>query len=594
MKNIFFSSARAFLLFACFFTSGVALNAQGDPGTDDDNFIVRILSPASIAQDLANTFSECGWFGSTYGPSLTEELCGEVVWAMPDSLGCTPLPAGSLDGKIAFIRRGICNFSLKVYHAQQAGAKAVIIVNHYDGPLDQPCATYIDAATFLGGMAAGDSATAVVIPSVYVQRETGEAIDGALNAGQTVNVCFTFPSVLNPFAAYHYATPVTQISEMNAIGFNIINRENTSIDMVIKADIIEPGGNITTLESTLPPIAPGVDTLVFFDPYTPPAVVGKYEVVFSNNLYTTAGDTLRRTFEITEHTFAVDNLELINAGLWNNTSFQAGGLIYQTGALYFTGPNEGTATYSSFGISNIDSIYTGNSTADVINVLLYDADSDDDGILNFQTGGFDDISGDVVALGTYVLQGNETSENLVHVPLEDFFIGGGEPPTLKANHAYYLSLLYDGTENGSGRCPGFNASSNEDYLVYDGNALTTPLLMDALYSGWNSATIANRLEMDGFVSTKDPKQHSLDASKFSITPNPGNEYINLNLDLEKVNERVAITILTPSGRLIRSQHLSDFQSGQVRFDVKDVPSGTYLMWIRTAEGNTIKQVAICH
>ncbi len=563
-------------------------NSYGQ-GTDGQGLILR-LTINGVNYELILGSASCGYETATWGGSVTDEFCADAAWGYditPDSLGCDSIPAGSLTGKVAMIRRGACEFGLKALNAEKAGAVAVLIVNG---------ATAVDDCDVIP-MGAGAVGAQVTVPVLMIGRATANQIDAAFQAGQTVEVCYILPNVTSPFVAAAYATPSAQVDSIDLMSHTAFNRgTDTIFGMVIKADISGPNGYTNSIVTPAPPLEPGFSGLVFFDTYLPPNVPGKYDVVMSNNLYTESRDTLRRSFEVTDYTFAVDNLNLIDARLWNNTSFQAGGLIYQTGALYFTGPNQGVATYSSFGISNIDSIYTGNSVADVINVLLYDADSDDDGILNFQAGGFDDISGDVVALGSYILQGTETFSDLVHVPLEDFFIGGGEPPMLKANHAYYISLLYDGTENGSGRCPGFNASSSEDYLVYDGDGLTTPLLMDALYSGWGGGTLVNRLQMEGFdpLSSNEPKSNSLDASKFSITPNPGNEYVNLNLDLESVNERVAITILTPSGRLIRSQHLSDFQSGQIRFDVKDVPSGTYLMWIRTAEGVTIKQVAICH
>jgi hypothetical protein len=593
MKKFFSLSNRVALL--CLFCLFVTFSAKAQ--TNDDNFIVSIISPASIKQDLVRSATDCGWLGtSDFGPDVTAELCGEVVWALPDSVACAPFPPNSLDGKIALVRRGTCGFSLKIYHAQQAGAKAVIVLNHYSGALDGPCETRIDAATLFGGMAGLDSASAVTIPAIFLQRQTGEAIDGALKAGQTVEVCFTFPDVNDPYVSAAYATPASQVDSLGVLSFVAFNRgTDTIFDMEIKAQITGPNNYNFTIENAVLPLPPGFNDLVFFDTYLPPSVPGKYDVVMTNNKFTQSRDTLRRSFAITEHTYAVDNGNISDLQLYNDESFQAGGLLYQTGALYFTGPDGGVATYSTFGIANVDSIFTGNPSADLVQVLLYDADSDEDGALNFQGGGFGDLADAVVAIGTYTMQGTETWDKLVDVPLEDFLISG-VPPTLKPNHAYYISYIYDGTENGSGRCPAFTASTSEDYLVYDGNALTTPLyLQNTVYSGWSGYTLVNRLQLDGYVpgtAVKEPNR--LDASKFSITPNPGNEFVNLNLDLAAVNKQVMVTIFTPNGQIVRSQNLSDFQSGQVRFEVKDVPSGTYLMWIRTEEGVTVQKVAICH
>ncbi|HRI59295.1 MAG TPA: hypothetical protein PK228_06220, partial [Saprospiraceae bacterium] len=216
MKKHFLLSMKAALLCLCFLSTAIVMNAQGDPGTQDDGFTVRIVSPASIAQDIPENYLECGWVGAAFGPDLTQDLCGDVVWAMPDSLGCSPLPAGSLNGKIALIRRGTCAFSLKVYNAQQAGAKAAIVLNHFSNAADQPCHAYVPSGLYFGGMGASDSASAVTIPSVFLQRQTGIDITTALDAGQPVEVCFIFPRMTGQTAVYHYATPVTQVDTIGA------------------------------------------------------------------------------------------------------------------------------------------------------------------------------------------------------------------------------------------------------------------------------------------------------------------------------------------------------------------------------------------
>ncbi len=50
---------------------------------------------------------------------------------------CDPLPAGSLQGALALVQRGVCTFQVKVINAAQAGAIAVVIYNSPEGG-DQP------------------------------------------------------------------------------------------------------------------------------------------------------------------------------------------------------------------------------------------------------------------------------------------------------------------------------------------------------------------------------------------------------------------------------------------------------------------------
>jgi Zn-dependent metalloprotease len=138
---------------------------------------LRVDAPAAIAGE---------YFGQAalFGPPLASPVTGEVVAALdaPDASGsaastrdgCTALTnAAAVSGKIALIDRGTCDFSLKVYNAQQAGAAAVIIANN--------------VATGLPGMGPGLNAALVTIPSIGVQQSTGNLIREQLTASVTVN-----------------------------------------------------------------------------------------------------------------------------------------------------------------------------------------------------------------------------------------------------------------------------------------------------------------------------------------------------------------------------------------------------------------------
>jgi Zn-dependent metalloprotease len=111
---------------------------------------------------------------ATFGPPLTTTgLTADAVAAAPAD-GCTALAnASAVQGKIALIDRGACDFSLKVFNAQNAGAIGVMIVNN--------------ASTGLPPMGAGQNAGLVTIPSVGILQSDGAAMKSALAAGP-VNV----------------------------------------------------------------------------------------------------------------------------------------------------------------------------------------------------------------------------------------------------------------------------------------------------------------------------------------------------------------------------------------------------------------------
>ena len=131
--------------------------------------VVVINSPASIARI-------CAAGTAAFGPPITSSftVTGDIALAndgiAPGSDACTPLPAGSLAGKVGLVDRGTCGFVVKAKMAQDAGAIAVVVANN--------------VGTGVNGMAGVDPT--VVIPSLMISLPNGNAIKSVLPG--TVNV----------------------------------------------------------------------------------------------------------------------------------------------------------------------------------------------------------------------------------------------------------------------------------------------------------------------------------------------------------------------------------------------------------------------
>ncbi|MCA1762809.1 MAG: M36 family metallopeptidase, partial [Flavobacteriales bacterium] len=85
--------------------------------------------------------------------------------------GCNALVnTEELDGKIAVTYRGACNFTDKVFNAQEAGAVACIVINNQGGVID------------MGGFS-----TDIDIPSIMISQNDGATIADEIELGETVN-----------------------------------------------------------------------------------------------------------------------------------------------------------------------------------------------------------------------------------------------------------------------------------------------------------------------------------------------------------------------------------------------------------------------
>lgn len=137
-----------------------------------NNVSFTVMNPSNVQGHFEFTSPAAGWGG----PALTAiALDAFLVIARDanaaDSLLCGAAVNGAeIEGKIAVVYRGTCEFSAKALNAQNAGAVAVIVVNNVpDAPVQ---------------MAAGASGALVTIPVFMVSQSVGAYLNEAINSGQ--------------------------------------------------------------------------------------------------------------------------------------------------------------------------------------------------------------------------------------------------------------------------------------------------------------------------------------------------------------------------------------------------------------------------
>ncbi len=171
----------------------VMAESQDGGGTDNANFStpadggrprmqMYLWNPTVLERVFYNAPAEAvgrvvqNYISTTFGPALNATGVTADVKVSPVLDACSPLPAGSLAGKIGLIQRGTCEFQAKVQAAQDAGAVAAIIYNLPDS-----------APT--SGMAGVNPN--ITIPSVLIENSEGVYMSNLLKS-TNVNITLRY------------------------------------------------------------------------------------------------------------------------------------------------------------------------------------------------------------------------------------------------------------------------------------------------------------------------------------------------------------------------------------------------------------------
>lgn len=519
-----------------------------------------------------------------WGENLTQTVSGTLAWAFTeatddapsDSLGCSTFK-DDFTGKVALIRRGVCPFSQKAHYAVLAGAVGFIILN--DSRDD-------DAII---NMSTGDTLSDIVnIPGIFLNRASTlpTAVIPVMESGEEVVVTFEVSSMSEPEGPYIYSTPQSQIIPLRDIAVSYFNIEDDAVTVELTATITDPDGSVTTSTRTATLESLGSIKAVF-DPYVPNKI-GTYTIEFSNNLN---DEKLSSAFEITEYTFGTDNGQFTPTGTTRSEAdFTAANLLFHVGSLVRTGETGPVVTHASFGLANPQALYIpGDDEANTFNIVIYDADNDNDG-LNDMDEDKDNVPDIIVfeeltpvATGSYILKGNETPNQLLTLAVgtED-----GDPVTLKPNHFYYTVVKYDGAIAGTGVVPAYSSTP----INYPDLADATPFfvwnssdMISQVYDdGTGSVAFVVRTHIDGFVPTG--VKEILQPSKVKVMPNLTSDYVNVQFALDKTAKEVQIGVLDFNGRIVEVVKMQNVLNDTHQLNVKNFAAGTYFLSIVTPEG----------
>lgn len=213
-------------------------NAGPNPGTGDHPSSEYINVAASTTsgtyvsgrvdvtapEPISPTLQDIEFGIALFGPSLTPGQVFNYSFKTAQSVdstnvtGCSPFPANAFSGVAAVISRGDCNFSDKVYNAQQAGATfAVIYNNQGDDTLNMSCGSHCGPGE-------------ITISSIFIGQTAGlDMVDWYTLHGDDAEL------TVNTVAFQAGNTPD------RIIGFS---SRGPGVGNVLKPDIAAPGVNI--------------------------------------------------------------------------------------------------------------------------------------------------------------------------------------------------------------------------------------------------------------------------------------------------------------------------------------------------------------
>lgn len=133
---------------------------------ENSTSIFEVHSPSSISGSYTYQ-ATTNWGGNVANGYVYGELVLVDDGTASSNEGCnTLINAAALNGNIAVVKRGNCNFTDKAMNAQNAGAIAIIVINNTSGTIDM-----------------GGNNNNVTIPAVMISQADGNALMASINNG---------------------------------------------------------------------------------------------------------------------------------------------------------------------------------------------------------------------------------------------------------------------------------------------------------------------------------------------------------------------------------------------------------------------------
>jgi hypothetical protein len=572
--------------------------------------IVAGISPQSIVANYAHTWADPGSGWGTPDFNIPGTYVQDTIMLADDgstganaqgnpvsASGCNSLTPGSLNGKIAVVFRGdgttntnsgACEFGLKAFNAQNAGAVGVIVINRNPNEVI--------------AMGAGVNGVNVTIPVVMIDLNDGATIVNAMANGPVVmflgNKTGLYPNdggisgaaTLLPRQAMIPSQLAQNGTEFNFdLGSRVYNYGNQAqTGMSLNAKITNPSGAVVydntasginlAAGDSLDVFPGGASSLPNFSLASYPA--GTYTLSYA--LYLSGADdynadnTLVSTFTVTDSLFSYAQADA-------TTGTPKGGNYYR--------PGTNNQTFSSCQVIDnpnasrlkANGIWFSATTAAASGVLLTGEEmalylykwEDVFTDLNDANLAFNTLT--EVANGFYYFPGDLQGETV--------YGAFTTPVALEDNQRYLACVqtvnlnLYMGHENST------NLTWNEAYYLQ-------PMAPNESDGTWYAAGFGSDLPSSLAISVSDNDVNvtELNTVAGKAFPNPANDVVTVAIEGEGTAQ---LTVTDVAGKVAMSASLN-LAAGQDNVNIAGLTAGLYIFNVtlengKTAQFNVVKK-----
>lgn len=376
-------------------------------------------------------------------------------------------------------------------------------------------------------------------------------------------------AVSSPLVAINFATPISQVDTMFAIGVienkGLLDQSNVTLKM----DVSSTNAQSYTKTETISQLKKAVVDTFLLDNLYVPADTGVYTVKFNVSSAQTDQDTTNNTLNanylVTQNLFSKDDGRITNATQPQSVT----GDLWEIGNLYDIVKDGYQAYEASFSIASQNSSHHGKS----VSLLLYK-------VMENTDAEFTDADLEIVGYGFHSFT-TEANFTVINTPLLD--LNTNETGVkLEKGFSYILVVQYapDMYVPYSTYNYGYNAiatvvKNGQWYLGGFGDAVTAMMRM--------------RIRQNPLTSVVEPQ---LAESQLEVFPNPADRDLRVDLELQQLSKVVQIQIVDVAGRILVNQPYEDIQQSSFQFDVSNLANGTYFLHARTEEGVKTKRFII--